>query len=82
VAGVAFINLPVAAGSINNPPVMTCYRAANDISGFPTPEWIVIGGTGLGRCGIQGLNNNPNNSLVAWMDFLPANWPVGVVIVY
>jgi hypothetical protein len=82
VAGEAFISLPVAAGSINNPPVMTCYRAANNSSGFPIPQWLVVGGTNIGRCGLYGLNGNPNAALVAWMDGIPANWPVGVVIVY
>lgn len=80
--GDASFLLPTAAGTINNPPVITCYRAAAD-NGFPAPQWISISGfTNLGRCGLAGLNNNPNGPLRAWMDGLPANWPVGVVVVY
>lgn len=82
IAGVASVNLPASAGSINNPPSMTCYRAGNDNSGLPAPTWLVVGGINIGRCWLQGVNGNPNGSLVAGMDGLPANWPVGVVVVY
>lgn len=88
-AGSVNLFLPAAAGTINNPPVMTCYRAARNDDGSPSPQWIVVGGigtaqTGVGRCGLasQSQNNNPNFPLRAWMDNQPAAWPVGVVIVY
>jgi hypothetical protein len=81
--GSVYINLPAAAGSINSPPVMACYRAARKDDGTPSPQWLVIGGaTSFGRCGLMMLANDINGPLTVWMDDLPANWPVGVVIVY
>ncbi len=84
-AGSFNVTLPATAGSINRPPVITCYRAARDAtSGSPLPEWIVVGGysTTLGRCGLAPQTGNPDGPLRAWMDTQPAAWPVGIAVVY
>lgn len=81
--GVVRFQLPLAAGNINNPPAITCYRAANDVNGAPTPVWLAFNLSGNGRCGIEMTPpQSATGPLTVWMDQLPRIWPVALVVIY
>ena len=80
----AFVVLPIEAGTMTKPPVISCYRSTADGLGNPSNpiQWLLVGGaTSLGRCGLQASVVSPPR-LVIWMDRVAANWPMAFVVVY
>ena len=80
----AFALLPLEAGTMTKPPVISCYRGTSDGLGNPSNplQWLLVAGaTTIGRCGLQTSLVSPPR-LVMWMDRVLANWPVAFVVVY
>ena len=80
----AFVLLPLEAGTLSKPPVISCYRSTNDGLGNPSNpvQWLLVGGfSSFGRCGLYESEVSAPR-LVLWMDRVLANWPVAFVVVY
>lgn len=71
------VNLPSAAGSMNNLPAVTCYFALALPSGNPDPNgWHLSMNPTL--CGVGSVSNQ----LVAFIYLGPVRWPAKIVVIY
>jgi hypothetical protein len=86
--GMAEILLPASAGTMSNPPLITCYLAFF-LQGATVPSsWVQVGGNhnvipGTPRCFLFPADMNvPTGPLRVVMDGLPQLSVVGVAVVY